>query len=55
MNEKAMKKAIVKFCQSKFENHFSAKCFISLLPTDTFITTSKIYACKQKTAEGRFR
>ena len=55
MNEETMNKAIVKFQQLKFEKHFLTKSFISLLPTDNFITTSKTYACEQETTDEHFR
>ena len=45
MSEENTSKAIGKFCQSKFENHALTKRF-SFLSTNTFITTSKTYACK---------
>ena len=45
MTEETTRKEIVKFCRSKFENHTPTKSF-SVLSTNTFITTSKTYACK---------
>ena len=54
MNEEPKNKVIVKFFQSKFENDILTKYF-SLLSTDTFITTSKNYACNQKNEEEHLR
>ena len=50
MNEETANKAIVKFCQSKFENHILIKSF-SRLSRDTFITMNKAYDCKQNIEE----